>query len=135
MEIQEYPAYIEAEVLALYKSVGWSGYTDNPGMLKNAFAGSLKVLAAYEHDTLIGIIRLVGDGCSILYIQDLLVTPDHQRHGVGTALIKAALELYPNVYQTVLMTDDTEKTKSFYAKAGFCNITDIGCTGFMKINR
>ena len=135
MEIREYSAYVEAEVLALYESVGWTSYTDKPGMLKNAFAGSLKVLAAYEDDALIGIIRLVGDGHSIVYIQDLIVRPEHQHHGVGTALIKAALELYPHVYQTVLMTDDSEKTKAFYAKAGFYNVADIGCTGFTKINR
>ena len=42
--IREYTEYREAEILRLYESVGWTNYTGNPGMLKNAYAHSLKTV-------------------------------------------------------------------------------------------
>ena len=92
MEIRRYTTYHEAEVLSLYRSVGWRVYADNPAMVKAAFAGSLLVLGAFVQDELIGLIRAVGDGVSILYIQDVLVAPEHQRKGVGRRLLQAMLD-------------------------------------------
>ena len=102
-------------------------------MLEKAYAGSLCTLAAYENEKLAGIIRCVGDGYSILFIQDILVYPEHQHKGIGTALIKAILEKYPHVYQMELATDNTEKTVSFYKSVGFRPLEDIGCCGFIKM--
>lgn len=34
MEIRRYTTYHEAEVLSLYRSVGWTVYADNPAMVK-----------------------------------------------------------------------------------------------------
>ena len=135
MVIKPYTQYSEAEILPLYKAVGWSNYYKHPEMLKKAYAGSLCTLAAYEDETLTGIIRCVGDGYSILFIQDILVYPEHQHKGIGTALMKAVLEKYPHAYQIELATDNTEKTISFYKSLGFRPMQDIGCCGFMKIRK
>ena len=135
MVIKPYTQYSEAEILPLYKAVGWSNYYEHPEMLKKAYAGSLCTLAAYEDETLTGIIRCVGDGYSILFIQDILVYPEHQHKGIGTALMKAVLEKYPHTYQIELATDNTEKTIAFYKSFGFHNLSDIGCCGFMKIRK
>ena len=132
MVIKPYSNYSEAEILPLYKAVGWSNYYEHPEMLKKAYAGSLCTLAAYEDETLTGIIRCVGDGYSILFIQDILVYPEHQHKGIGTALMKAVLEKYSHVYQIELATDNTAKTIAFYKSFGFHNLSDIGCCGFMK---
>ena len=67
------PCYNEEEILSLYKSVGWINYTDNPKMLEDAYANSLRILGAYENEKLLGIIRVVGDGHSVVFIQDILV--------------------------------------------------------------
>ena len=131
--IREYTEYREAEILRLYESVGWTNYTGNPGMLKNAYAHSLKTLGAYDGETLLGVIRAVGDGYSIVVIQDILVFPDYQRKGIGSALISKLLALYQNVYQKMLLTDDTERTIQFYKSAGFAMDTDIGCRAFLKV--
>lgn len=42
--IREYQNYNEDEIISLYKSVGWVNYTNNPLMLKEACANSLKIL-------------------------------------------------------------------------------------------
>ena len=135
MVIKPYTQYSEAEILPLYESVGWVFYCKHPEVLEKAYANSLCTLAAYEDEKLVGLIRSVGDGHTILFIQDLLVYPEYQRRGIGTALMKAVLEKYSHVYQIELATDNTAKTIAFYKSFGFHNLSDIGCCGFMKIRK
>ena len=97
------------DLLALYSSVGWTNYTNNPAMLEEAVKASLWQLAVYDEKELVAYIRLVGDGYSVIFVQDLLVRPDHQRQGVGTKLLEEALATFPNVYQRLLATDRSEK--------------------------
>ena len=91
--IKEYIDYNEQEVLSLYKSVGWANYIQNPEMLKAAYNHSLKIYGAYSGEELIGIIRVVGDGFSVVFIQDLLVFPEYQRQGIGEMMMKYAEDL------------------------------------------
>lgn len=96
----------QADVLALYQAVGWSMYTRDPKKLERAIAQSLSVLGAYDGDQLVGLIRAVGDGETILFIQDLLVLPSYQRQGIGRQLVDALVDQFPQVRQRVLLTDD-----------------------------
>ena len=132
MTIQPYTQYNAAEILPLYESVGWVFDCKHPDIVAQAYANSLCILAAYEDEKLVGLIRCVGDGHTIVFIQDILVYPEYQRSGIGTALMKAVLEKYPHTYQIELATDNTEKTISFYKSLGFRPMQDIGCCGFMK---
>ena len=131
MTIKEY-VYNEDEVLRLYSEVGWVAYTNDMPALREGYKNSLLILAAYENDELLGLIRVVGDGATIIFIQDILVFPSVQRHGVGSALLRAVLEKYSGVRQIELLTDNTEKTRAFYNSMGFREFSDIGCCGFMK---
>ena len=131
IQIKPY-VYSETEVAQLYASVGWVYYTKHPEVLKKAYANSLCTLGAFDADKLVGLIRCVGDGYTILFIQDLLVLPDYQRRGIGTKLMKSLLERYQNVYQIELATDDTEKTISFYKSLGFAPLRELACCGFLK---
>ncbi len=132
MEIRAYTAYNEAEILPLYAQVGWTAYTQDPSALEQGFRHSLLVLAAYEQSALLGLIRVVGDGATVVLVQDLLVYPDKQRQGIGTALLKAVLERFSAVRQIQLVTDDTPKTIAFYRSLGFSDLASLGCRGFMK---
>ena len=132
--IKQYKNYNANEVLKLYENVGWCSYTSRPDMLEHAFEHSLKIYSAHDGEKLVGIIRAVGDGYSILFIQDILVLREYQRKGIGKRLLETMLKAYPNVYQTELATDNTEKTCSFYKSCGLLPYSEIGCEGFMKIN-
>lgn len=132
MEIREYTRYNEDEILKLYSAVGWTSYTKDPAVLKQGFEHSLLTLAAYEGSDLLGIIRAVGDGATIIYIQDLLVFPEQQRKGIGSALLREVLDRYANVRQIVLITDRSEKTVAFYQSEGLQELSKLGCCGFMK---
>ena len=133
MEIREYRTYNEAESLPLYESVGWTAYTDNPEVLRKGFENSMLTLAAYEDDQLLGIIRAVGDGYTVVFVQDILVFPEHQRKGIGSALLQAILDRYSHVRQIELATDNTPKTIAFYKSMGFRELSEIGCCGFMRV--
>ena len=130
--IKEYKEYNESEILKLYQSVGWTNYVNNPEMLKNAYENSLKIYAAYMNDKMAGIIRVVGDGFSVVFIQDLLVYPKYQRKGIGKALLEKILSEYKDVYQKHLLTDNTEKTIQFYKSIGFTMDTDMECRAFSQ---
>lgn len=132
MEIREYKSYKEEEIRRLYTEVGWTAYTEDMPALERGYDNSLLVLAAYENDELLGIVRVVGDGSTIVFIQDILVFPEKQRQGVGTALLKAVLDRFPGVRQIELTTDDTPKTVAFYKSLGFSEFSEIGCCGFMR---
>ena len=114
MEIREYRTYDEQEMLSLYTSVGWTAYTDHPDALHQGLEHSLLTLAAYENGRLVGLIRTVGDGYTIVLVQDILVFPEYQRTGIGTALMRAVLDRFCHVRQIQLATDDTPKTIAFY---------------------
>ena len=133
MEIREYKTYNEQEILRLYASVGWTAYTVHPEVLRKGFENSMLTLAAYKGDQLLGIIRTVGDGATIVFVQDILVFPDHQRKGVGSALLHVILDRYCHVRQIELTTENTQKTIAFYKSMGFKEMSETGCCGFMKV--
>lgn len=132
MEIREYRTYNETDILQLYKSVGWTAYTDHPEVLRKGFENSMLTLAAYEGEQLLGIIRAIGDGYTVVFVQDILVFPEYQRKGIGSALLQAILDKYNHVRQIELATDNTPKTIAFYKSMGFRELSEIGCCCFMK---
>ena len=122
----------QADVLALYQAVGWSMYTRDPKKLERAIAQSLSVLGAYDGDQLVGLIRAVGDGETILFIQDLLVLPSYQRQGIGRQLVDALVDQFPQVRQRVLLTDDQPQTRAFYENIGFVQGSKVGVLAFYQ---
>lgn len=120
-------------ILRLYASVGWTAYIDHPEVLRKGFENSMLILAAYEGEKLLGIIRAVGDGATIVFVQDILVFPEYQRKGIGSALLQAVLDRYSHVRQIELATDNAEKTIAFYHSMGFKEMSEIGCRGFMRV--
>lgn len=132
MKIKEYTEFKKDEIWQLYTQVGWTAYTENMPALEQGYKNSLLVLAAYENEELLGIVRVVGDGATIILVQDILVYPQKQRQGIGTSLLKAVLERYADVRQIQLVTDNTPKTVAFYQSLGFVELEKLGCCGFMR---
>ena len=132
MEIREYTEYREEEIFRLYSEAGWIAYTENMPALRKGYQNSLLILAAYENGELSGVIRVVGDGFTIVFIQDLLVLPAQRRKGIGTKLLKAVLDRYPEVRQIELVTDNTPEMSAFYRSLGFSSLSEKGCCGFMS---
>ncbi|OUD84133.1 Acetyltransferase (GNAT) family protein [Clavibacter michiganensis subsp. michiganensis] len=124
------------ELLDLYGSVGWSVYTRDPERLERALAGSGLVVTARDADGwLVGLVRTVGDGATICYLQDLLVRPDLQRGGVGRALVDHVRAAQPSGVLLVLTTDaggteDGDRSHAFYRSLGFAPHAEQGLAAF-----
>jgi len=132
--IRDYDNFKMEQILQLYNSVGWTNYTNNPSMFEAAIKHSLKILAAFVEDRLVGLIRVVGDGYSVIYIQDIIVSPEHQRNGIGKMLVCELDTLYPDVYQKVLLTDNLPHSIQFYKRCGFVLSDDFHCVAFLKFS-
>ena len=108
-------------VLKLYRAVGWTQYAADPELLMRAINGSQAVFSAHVGDALVGLLRCVTDSVSVVYIQDLLVDPAHQRKGVGRALMNTVEKTYEDVRLKLLLTDDTPQQVAFYEALNFTN--------------
>ena len=115
----------EEKIVALYDAVGWSSYTNEPANLMKAISNASYVVTAWNGDTLIGLARCLSDDVSIFYLQDILVHPEHQRAGVGRALLTNCIERFEHVRQRVLITDDEEKQRQFYESLGYVNTKEF----------
>ena len=123
------------DVLPLYQAVGWTNYTNQPQMLAQALSHSLATYLARDGEKIVGLVRLIGDGFSSVFVQDLIVLPSYQRQGIGSALMKQALADYKDAYQVQLATEETEKTLGFYRSLGFETLSSFQCTGMILVGR
>ncbi len=123
------------DVLHLYQAVGWTNYTNQPKMLEQSLSHSLVIYLALDGDAVVGLIRLVGDGFSSVFVQDLIVLPSYQRQGIGSSLMKQALEDFKEAYQVHLATEQTEENVGFYRSMGFETLSTYDCTGMIWVNR
>jgi GNAT superfamily N-acetyltransferase len=77
----------------LIRAVGWAKYANleaSPAALRN----TLYSVLAVEADLVVGMARLVGDGATVVYVQDVMVLPSHHRKGIGTALMEAVMTYF-----------------------------------------
>lgn len=120
------------EVLPIYEAVGWTSYTTKIEMLKKALENTTFTLLAIQDERVVGLLRAVGDGSSIIFIQDILVLPEFQRKGIGRNLLTRTLDYFKDVYQIHLLTGNEEKTVKFYESIGMKNIAEFDCMAFTK---
>ena len=123
------------DVLHLYQAVGWTNYTNQPQMLEQSLAHSLAIYVARDGEEIVGLVRLVGDGFSSVFVQDLIVLPSYQRQGIGSDLMKEALGDFKDAYQVQLATEQTEKILGFYRSLGFEILSTYDCTGMIWVDR
>ncbi len=123
------------DVLHLYQAVSWTNYTNQPQMLAQALTHSLAIYLARDGEKIVGLVRLVGDGFSSVFVQDLIVLPSYQGQGIGSNLMKEALADYKDAYQVQLATEQTEKTLGFYRSLGFETLSTYDCTGMIWVDR
>ena len=117
---------LEADELgALYAAVGWQIYARDPGRLLAAIDQSTYVGVIRKDGDLVGLVRVMSDDVSILYVQDLLVHPDIQGEGLGRLLLRHVIDRFAHVRQKVLLTDDEDRQHRLYASEGFADVSSI----------
>jgi predicted GNAT family N-acyltransferase len=125
------------QLLSLYEDAEWAAYLAEPDKTYQAFQNSLYVITAWHNDTLVGLLRAVGDSKTILYFQDIIVLKAYKRNHIATEMVKRTIEQFKDVRQKVLITEDREETRKFYESLGFesCDKGKGQIVSFAMINR
>ncbi len=113
----EYNKPVPAEALCgLRAAVGWNRMEKEYG---DPRMRSYYHIAAYDGGVLAGYADCVSNGVTDAYIQDLMVRPDHQGMGIGTALMERMIAHLKEdgIYMISVIFD--EELKPFYEKFGF----------------
>lgn len=121
------------ELLSLYSDAGWSIYTQDLQKLSDAVENSYLTVTARIDGVLAGLIRVVSDELTIVYIQDILVLKKFRRMKIGTELMQRVLDRFKNVRQIVLTTDNSEEQIKFYESFGFKKNSELNLNSFIKI--
>ena len=119
---------------SLYNDVEWYAYTKEMKVLQRALEQSLDVISAWDGEKLVGLVRVVGDGLTIIYIQDILVLNAYQNQGIASRLMVQILEKYKDVRQKVLLTEEAPDVRHFYKKNGFISCDQGTLVAFAKLN-
>ncbi|MFD1031547.1 GNAT family N-acetyltransferase [Metaplanococcus flavidus] len=125
---------IDKEALkSLYEDVEWFAYTRDLDGLADALVQSLYVLSVWDNEELIGLVRVVGDGLTIIYIQDILVLNSRRNQGLASEMMHRVLEKYNDVRQKVLLTEEAADVRHFYEKNGFQSCDKGSLVAFAKL--
>ena len=87
------------EIADLYRAGGWWKEEYDPAAISSLINGSFSFAVAVDKKTgkAIGMGRVISDGVSDGYIQDLVVLPDYRKSGIGremvSALVKQCIQL------------------------------------------
>jgi len=122
----------KAMLEALYRDVGWTAYAEGLQRAMDGIAASARVVTAWDDTSLVGMARAVGDGHTILYVQDVAVLGTYRRRGIGRGLMERLLKPYGEVRQIVLLADENPETRGFYRALGFEDVKNLGCAAFLR---
>jgi len=94
IEIKFVKTWKKDEIIELYKAGGWWKDSYDPSrldsLIKRSFA--FAVVVDSSANKAIGMGRIISDGISDAYIQDLVILPEYRGQGIGKQLLKALLE-------------------------------------------
>jgi predicted N-acetyltransferase YhbS len=105
-----------AETIQLIRAAGLNGPTESPERMQRMLDEAQHVEVVRVDGVLVGFIRVLTDSAYNAFVADLAVHPDYQRRGLGSALMRRALEADPQVKFVVHATSDSA---AFYERFGF----------------
>lgn len=104
--------------------VGWPS-APSPERHLELLRGSEHVVLARDDESgrVVGFVNVVGDGVLSAFVPLLEVLPDYQGRGIGTELVRRALELVRDRYMVDLLCD--EGLAPFYERFGMQRVAGM----------
>ena len=119
--IQLVDAWDEDEIVHLYRAGGWwkDEYDRNtlPGLVKGSFAFAVAVDQKTGHA--VGMGRVISDGISDGYIQDLVVLPVFRKKGIGKQIVAVLVRACSRAGISWIGLIAEPGTETFYRPLGF----------------
>ncbi len=112
----------DVETIAdLYRAGGWWNEEWDPAGLGALIAGSFAFAVAVDPAAgkAVGIGRVLSDGVSDAYIQDLVVLPGYRGRGIGTMILSTLLNYCTSAGVTWVALVAEPGTETFYTALGF----------------
>lgn len=108
------------EIINLYKEAGWwKEGRYSPSVIPKMIAGSFCFLGVFHEDRLIGMGRVISDGVSDGYIQDVVVRREFRKRGLGAIIIRHLVEFCQKNGLEWFGLVAEPGTSHFYQKLGF----------------
>jgi GNAT superfamily N-acetyltransferase len=119
--IQFVHAWDEEEIVALYRAGGWWKEEYKTENIRYLILGSFAFAVATDTTTgrTIGMGRVIADGVSDGYIQDLVILPHYRKSGVGKQIVAALVNRCLQSGITWIGLIAEPGTEAFYLPLGF----------------
>ncbi|UCF13493.1 MAG: GNAT family N-acetyltransferase [Thermoplasmatales archaeon] len=121
VDIKVVDNWVEEEIVTLYKSAGWWKESYDPSGIKKLIKGSFAFAVVIDSVTgkAIGMGRILSDGVSDAYLQDLVVLPQYRKKGIGKKLVEFLLDycLSRGILWIALISEPGQDI--FYLSLGF----------------
>lgn len=108
---------ISDETLNALFSASWQGHA--PRQFQPILQRSLVYVCAFGGDRLIGFVNLAWDGGAHAFLLDTTVHPDYRRQGIGSDLVRAALDAAREGGIEWVHVDYEPHLEGFYSRSGF----------------
>jgi aralkylamine N-acetyltransferase len=92
IEIRLIDAWKNDEIVRLYRAGGWWNENYDKSSIPSLIKGSFLFAVALDREQAVGMGRVISDGVSDGYIQDIVVLPSYRRSGIGKMIISTLLE-------------------------------------------
>lgn len=115
------------DFIALYKDADWweKEYESDISFIDHIVKGSFLFAAAFdETGRIIGMGRVLSDGCSDAYIQDVVVLKECRKQGIGRKIISFLVEMLEEKGIDWIGLIGEPATESFYTHLGFKRLKD-----------
>jgi aralkylamine N-acetyltransferase len=119
--VQLVDAWNVDEIVSLYRIGGWWKEEYDPTALPDLIKGSFAFAVAVDIPTghAIGMGRVISDGVSDGYIQDLVVLPAFRKKGIGREIVEVLVGACEKVGITWIGLIAEPDTEAFYRPLGF----------------
>jgi GNAT superfamily N-acetyltransferase len=119
--IQLVHAWNRDEIADLYRAGGWWKQEYDPLELPHLIKGSFLFAVAVDSKTghAVGMGRVISDGVSDGYIQDLVVLPEYRKAGIGTQIVSILLKKCVESGISWIGLIAEPGTENFYLPFGF----------------
>lgn len=109
------------EIVNLYKAGGWWKESYDKSGIKHLIKGSFAFAVVVEKKTgkAVGMGRLLSDGVSDAYIQDLVVLKEYRRKGIGNYLVNELVNYCKSKKIMWIGLIAEPNQDNFYEKFGF----------------
>jgi ribosomal protein S18 acetylase RimI-like enzyme len=112
------------EIVALYRAGGWWNDEFDPAEVPRLIGGSFAFVVAADKKTgrAVGMGRVISDGVSDAYIQDLVVLPEYRRRDFGTAMISLLVRRCRDAGISWIALVAEPDSENFYHPLGFARM-------------